>query len=403
MVIARRWIGLLLGAALGSAAAQALPPPPPPSDAAAEIGRQGEATLEAAKKEHAATYERLQAQGASIIEQRMQQEAAAATPPASGDAAKPVSQVPATGRGYRLYVSQSMPDAELAAAALLATREPRLVLIFRGVGPDQSLTQLAQKMQALAQVEAVGDPVPAMEIDPIKFAEDAITAIPTLAATEDGKTLAQARGVIRPAWIEERLARGDHGDLGKHGTTYDILEADLMAVLKAKIESIAAQQDPERAVTNYFDRIGFIALPPATAPRVRRIDPTIVVQQTIKAMDGTVLAHQGERINPLSRVPLRERVAVFDGRSPSQVAWAKKLMATPGKPLMLVTTQLPQPGAQAALLELTRAFDRRVYVLQPAMAERFQVQRVPTVIDSDATHYIITETPAHGPASPATE
>ncbi len=120
-------------------------------------------------------------------------------------------------------------------------------------------------------------------------------------------------------------------DLGTQGTTFDIIELDLLKMMSKKLHAAQADGSLDRLNHDFAERAQKkIINPPAvlgvtdtTKPRTWLYDPSIIVPQDYADQNGQVFAHKGDKINPLERVPSYNEVLVFiNGKDPAQVKFA---------------------------------------------------------------------------------
>lgn len=121
-------------------------------------------------------------------------------------------------------------------------------------------------------------------------------------------------------------------DLGTTGHLFTIAEPDLLAFIKHRLQAMEdsgemakMQRETEARVKAHAVRPTPVAgLSPAITSRSFAFDPTFSVRETIKDMQGRVIAKQGDQVNPLDRVPFSEVLYFLDGDNRDQVAWVKK-------------------------------------------------------------------------------
>lgn len=175
------------------------------------------------------------------------------------------------------------------------------------------------------------------------------------------------------------------------GHTWEIIETDLLAHLKAKAAAFAGdggldawQKDAERQVRSYVETPPPVAgVPPALEDRSRLFDPSIRVAEDIRDDKGRLIAQAGTLINPLDYVTLSKDLLFVDGRDKAQVAWALAF-ERPAK-IVLVAGQV------AALM---REHKRPLYFDQKGLlTRRFQIAAVPASVSQDGRRLRIREFP----------
>lgn len=185
-------------------------------------------------------------------------------------------------------------------------------------------------------------------------------------------------------------------DFGTHGPVWEIAEPNLLEVIKARLSSMQdsgeldemreEMQDTTRAYVNRPRPV--LGLLPAEEDHSYEVDLSITLDRDLMDHRGVVFARAGTRINPLDYSHFNQRIVVFDGDVPEQVAFA----LSKGNELdtLLVLTN-------GAPLELMRAHGRRFYFDQDGqIVSRFQITRLPSVITRGGSRMIVTEVPVGG-------
>ncbi len=180
-------------------------------------------------------------------------------------------------------------------------------------------------------------------------------------------------------------------DLGVRGTVWKVAEPDLLAQIEARLEALKASGDLTRmrreALGRGRERIeapGRVeGIGPARVRRTRLLDPSITVEQDILAHDGTLIAAQGARINPLEVYPLTRDLLFIDGSRPAEVAWAlghdrpARIVLLAGRPI-----------------DLMRAHGRPFFFDQNGrLSKRFGLRATPSLVAAEGSMLRITEVP----------
>jgi len=309
---------------------------------------------------------------------------------AEADALRTTTARPATTRA-EILVSWSMGAEALRALARDVAADGNAVLVFRGIGENERLPDAAKRIHAL--IKGI-EPIPNVTIDPTRFRRVGATVVPTIAIYRDQTLVAKAAGISGLVYMRRRLASGATGDLGVLGPTQDITEADLITVMQNRLAQVDFGKAKQQAAVRYWDNMTYLTLPEATAPRTRRLDPTVVVTADIKDGNGRVVVPAGKVINPLTLSPFKQRLVVFDASRPQQVATAESLRQQYAKErVTFIATALDRPAGWDGLQALQNRLRRPVYVLTPEVQSRFAIQRVPSLISSDGNQFVIEEIP----------
>lgn len=297
-----------------------------------------------------------------------------------------------TGRVYRVFVSRSMGDAALKDLIALSAERKDLAVVFRGFAPGENFGTFQRNLQPLLGALEKDTVPPAVMIDPPKFTEAGVTAVPALAAYDDGKLVAVVQGVTSVEWLANQIQHGARGQLPRQGSVLEITEVDVLQLMLQRASDYDWEAAKSRSLKGFWKRQKFIALPRAIAPRTRLIDPTITVRETIKGPKGEIIALAGTRINPLDTVAFRQRVVIFDGMDRSQVE-SVKAFKQEGRRVTFITTQLDDDRGFEHLGELMAEIGAQVTLLTPEIAQRFGVERVPAVIEAKGNRFEVKEVP----------
>ena len=158
-------------------------------------------------------------------------------------------------------------------------------------------------------------------------------------------------------------------DYGQQGTVFRVIETDLLASIKARLETMAANGTMERINRDLKDRTvarvnrpqpveGLVA---ATTPRTWLFDPSISVADDIRDTQGQILVAAGTRVNPLDTVPLRQPLLFFNGDDADERRWAMAERQKGAAKLILVK------GAPLAVIERDHAGTRATTLTREAL------------------------------------
>lgn len=159
----------------------------------------------------------------------------------------------------------------------------------------------------------------------------------------------------------------------RFGPVWPIAETDIRDTMH---ERLAARLPTLKATLN--DSLATYRAPATARPttdtaRTLQIDPTITLAANLVSHDGRILAPSGQRINPLTVVPLRRTYLVVNGADPRQVSWAKRqLDAHKTLPITLLLNDGSLEHTRQALPPGTRIFPA-----PPALFTRFSIDSVP--------------------------
>jgi conjugal transfer pilus assembly protein TraW len=303
----------------------------------------------------------------------------------------------APGRQIVLYVSTSLSEAALDEIFDEASGQDDVSVVFRGMKPGQKLPDFVRELHRSLQRFDAGQ-MPRVVIDPHRFRSAGVSAVPTLTLEENGQVLARVRGLTGITWFRSRTERrstkegSDPQDLGARGPTREIAEVDLIEELQRRIAGIDWAARKRKALARFWTSRTFYELPEATTDRERRIDPAVTAPRDVTVPDGTVIVRAGQRVNPLDKLPFRQRLIVFDATRPNQVARAKYLgQETSGRRVVYVATRLDRNLGWEGLDRLEAELGAPVYLLTPDLRDRFQLEFVPAIIEAENRWFLVRE------------
>lgn len=295
---------------------------------------------------------------------------------------------------YRLLVSRSMDRTALRAAVEMGKRHPDLALVFRGTLENESLPEFGIFLAEMGGFKdrKEDDPVPTITIDPTAFTGEAPFVPALQRVDEQGKVIAEARGVMDPVWLQTRIDAGHTGDLGKWGETVEVVEVDLIEVMKRRMAAHDWKSQAEEAVQRFWKGVAFEDLPVAKENRTRTVDPSVVVAEDIVLANGRVLARKGDVINPADSMPFHALLIVIDGTRPEQVAFAREqVLAHDNQEVWVVTTRVDRERGWEQLGEQIEGIGRMVFLMMPGMIERFGLEAVPSTVEGDQRMLVVKE------------
>ena len=163
-------------------------------------------------------------------------------------------------------------------------------------------------------------------------------------------------------------------NLGTVGTTYPVIEPDVVSQLKERAITRMAEEHRLLAerMKNY-QPADLHHLPRATENRTFLIDPTYTLDHDLKDGNGKILYPRGYTFNPLDYVPFAGGLVVIDPTDPAQVKWFQKAPYAEDHRLRLLIT-----GGHAAAL--VKQLGRPVFYLTDEIADRLQLKAAPALI-----------------------
>lgn len=320
---------------------------------------------------------------------------------AFGQGRVPHPDEPPAGPGRRvvIFVSQSMPEAELAALARSAPAGATIA--FRGLLAGQTLGEFVRTVRAWSDApEALASIV----VDPRGFQELGIRAVPAVAVGEGNDWFALAYGVTAASGVDARIAAGERGELGVWGPTVPIAEEDMLARLQSEMPARLAERAKVGAA-RYWDSAVLLELPTAARQIERLVDPSIRVSRDIVLPDGKVLYRAGDRVNPFAGRGFTTRLIILDAREPWQVALAKDLVqeGLGVQRVQVALTGLDRSRGWEAFHAVGRELGMPVFLLTPELAERFALVHAPALLEGRGDQIFIREYARPEVPAPANE
>ena len=182
-------------------------------------------------------------------------------------------------------------------------------------------------------------------------------------------------------------------DLGIVGPTYEIIERDLIEVIKDKFrrkqkngELARMQADYQRQVVGGIEHPRPVAgIRPTETSRTFYIDPSWTLDRNVVDKKGNLLFPAGTRINPLDYDHMTRTLLFFDGRDKKQLAYAKRLIAelkTVVKPILVAGEPM----------KLMREWKLEVFYDQGgSLSRRFSITQSPAVVRQEGKRLRVDE------------
>lgn len=180
----------------------------------------------------------------------------------------------------------------------------------------------------------------------------------------------------------------DHGQVGE---AWPVVEPDLLDVIRAKLESAKASGKLDELNARFAQKVKARVMRPAPVggisaaieDRSWEFDPTVVIESDIRDHKGNLIATAGQRINPLDKISMTQKLLFIDGDDPAQVSWAMaqgddlrtKVIMVKGSPF-----------------DLMKANQRRFYFDQAgSLTAKFGIEHTPASVEQKGRILIVTE------------
>lgn len=314
-------------------------------------------------------------------------------------AATATEELAATDMSF-VFISASLGEAALRRIIHENAGRADATLVLRGVKKGENLGKAILGIQAMVRElnEKTGETVNIL-IDPTLFETFRITAVPTVVrakATQpdplrkpEYKEIASVKGLANDQWLRSRIETGATGDQGQQGPVYEIVEPDLIEEMKRRAAAIDWEAKKNEAIARYWSNQKYEDFERAEVSRTFEIDPTVIVTADIKDADGVLIRKAGERINPLEIRPFSKEVIFFDATDIEQRARVQTYVKNRDSTArgfidrIYISSKFDSEKGWDGYKELTDWLDAPLYQLQPGLAERFGVVRLPSVVTAD--------------------
>ena len=302
---------------------------------------------------------------------------------AFNESEKKITQLCSQKNSTNLYYffSFSMPEELVLGAMREAVRVNRecgeqVTLVLRGFVKNDLRATINVLYKYLRKI---GDDIP-VEIDPELFEQFQIKAVPQILKVMDEKI-----GIIKGDLVGLGFAisrfQEELKDYGLYGKLYPINEDDPLKVFASRqreIEKRLRERLPE-----IRKRIVVLSKYDGTFEHVKEtrtyyLDPNVVLRDNIYDHHGRVIIQKGTVYNPADYFKLG-RYVVIDGNSPEQVKFA---IGGDFRRIILISGNLEK---------LVNAYRKPFYFANDQLIERFQIKRVPVVIEGEGKRVRITE------------
>lgn len=289
---------------------------------------------------------------------------------------------------FIIFASWTLGPARIKEILREYNGSKNVVLKFRGILDGETMVQALGRIQNLT-VETKSDVE--VQIDPVAFLDSKVTEVPvTVRRLGEKKVVGIARGTASTSVFKDKK---DVFDLGTLGDLAPIAERDLIEVMKERFAKLDISEIKKKAINRFWMNQKFIELPEASESILRKLDPTVVVPQEMRAPDGTLIHAAGTLINPLEIRPFLQRLVVIDPGQNWQVTLAREQIQAYGlnQLVTIILTRLPRESGWDELKKIEATLGQPAYLLQTDVHTRFDLQRVPSIVTAKEKHFYIQE------------
>lgn len=169
-------------------------------------------------------------------------------------------------------------------------------------------------------------------------------------------------------------------DFGQLGTTFPVIEPDLLATIETRLRTAQASGEMDRVNAAFAQRAAARVRRPAPVPglttaeeaRNWTYDPTITLDRDIRDQKGSLIGAAGQKINPLDFVGLHQQLVFVDGDDVAQLDWATRRFSDSAAKIIFVA---------GSPFEAMNARKRRFFFDQEGrLTQRFGIEHVPAVV-----------------------
>lgn len=288
-----------------------------------------------------------------------------------------------------MFISFSLGDSVLKGIFEEASGQDDVLLVLRGPKPKQKLPGLFADLKVLLKDI---DPVPNIVIDPARFQKWGVATVPEIVVEEQGRATLRVKGVTSLSWLKSRQDAGRQGDLGRFGEVYEIAEIDLLEEIKKRLAAMDWPQKQQQALARFWEKRQFEVLPAAQENRDRSIDLTVTAPRDVIAPNGNLIIRAGQSVNPFDKLAFGLCLIVFDATQKVQVDTVRQLSCRDKKArVMYLATELPRQDGWEGLKTLEITLNAPVYLLTSDVRQRFQLQKVPALVEQSGKRVLVRE------------
>ena len=159
-------------------------------------------------------------------------------------------------------------------------------------------------------------------------------------------------------------------------------------------------QKQQQAIARFWEKRHFEVLPAAQENRDRSIDLTVTAPRDVIAPGGNLIIRAGQSVNPLDKLAFGLCLIVFDATEKAQVDTVRHLSCRDKSARVLyLATQLSRQDGWEYLKTLETTLNAPVYLLTPDVRQRFQLQKVPALVEQSGNRVVVRERTVTSPVA----
>lgn len=291
------------------------------------------------------------------------------------------------------FATFAMSDTALTELLYSSTQTGGTV-VFKGVKEQGgNIGQGIAYLQKLIQ-DPRFEKVPNVILNPTYFTDYMIKVAPTIVYQKKGAYNAyKVSGLIDASWLHEKvedsitkngeLKDGELFDYGVMGPTYFVIEKDLIADMKQRVEQYDWEAAKKAALDRYFNQFQFFDLPASVENQERELDLNLVVKRDITDDKGNVIAKKGQVINPNDYMSLSKYIVVFDPTKEGEIEFAKKMAIkakADNKGIKYIITNINKSKGIESIGLLMNKLGSTFTVIDQFIKDRFAIKSTPSII-----------------------
>lgn len=178
-------------------------------------------------------------------------------------------------------------------------------------------------------------------------------------------------------------------NLGTYGPVFKVGEESFLEVIQNRLKTMSEEGKMEKIQQELQEKASAKVARPtplegvtkARSSTKRIFDPTFVLKQTIKDLEGNLIALAGTSYNPLDHKSFGDPLIFIDGDDQDQVQWS---ISKKGKIILI----------NGAPLELEKIYHRPFFFDQGGvLKEKLSIEEVPAIVRQEGKHLLIETIP----------
>ncbi len=181
-------------------------------------------------------------------------------------------------------------------------------------------------------------------------------------------------------------------NFGVRGETVAISEPDLLLQVKDRFQRFDWSKYQKNVQTDFWQSTHFESLPQARKDREFQVDPTFTVSRDIRNTQGHLIAIAGQRVNPLTTFPFQQKLIVFNGTRPEELAVVEReLKAESSKRVTLIVSELDRASGWRGFQDIQKQLGSRLFLLTPDLKKRFKLEATPCIVEAKDQQFRVRE------------